>query len=92
MDIKETKELIAGVKEAFKLGKSVRDIVADGVGPEDLMKGFDLVREQSSKVEIYAAAAKDVAIVKEELKDLSKDEMVEIFLMLVAAVSDVEAA
>lgn len=91
-DIKETKELLAGVKEAVKLGKAVRDIVADGVDSSDLPKAFELVKEQSKKVELYTAAIKDVALVKEEIKDLSKEELIEIVLSVVSAVSEIEAA
>lgn len=91
-DIKETKELIAGVKEAVKLGKKIRDIVADGIDSSDLPKAFELVKEQSAKIEIYNAARKDIVLVKEEIKDLSKEELIEIVLSIVTAVSEVEAA
>ena len=91
-DIKETKELIAGVKEAVKLGKAIRDIVADGIDSSDLPKAFELVKEQSKKIETYNAAYKDVALVKEEIKDLSKEELIEIVLSVVSAVSEIEAA
>ena len=72
MDTKETNELLDGIVEAVKAGKKIRDIVADGIDASDLPKAFDLVKEQSGKIEVYSAAAKDVSKVKEELKDLDK--------------------
>ena len=92
MDVKETKELIAGLKEAFKAGKSIRDILKDGVEASDLPKVFELVKEQASKAEIYTDAIKDVSSIKDELKDLSKDEVIELFMELASAVSEVEKA
>lgn len=92
MDIKETKELLKGVTEAVKLGKSVRDIAKDGIDASDLPKAFELVKEQAEKVEIYTAAVKDVALVKEEIKDLSKEELLEIIMTVVSSVSEIEAA
>ncbi len=91
-DIKETKEFIAGVKEALKAAKKVRDIVADGVGVDDLPKAFELVKEQSSKIEVYSAAVKDVSLIKEELMDLSKEEIIELVMEIVKASSEVEGA
>ena len=89
-DIKETKELLAGVKEAIILGKKVRDIVADGIDSSDLPKAFELVKEQSAKVAVYTLAIKDVELVKEEIKDLSKEELIELIMSVVSAVSEIE--
>lgn len=90
MEIKETKELIAGVKEAFKAGKEIKKIVEDGVSAGDLPAAFELVKAQSSKLEIYSEAVKDANLIKDELKDLSQAEIIEIFMELVKAVSEVE--
>jgi urease gamma subunit len=89
---KETVELIDGIVEAVKAGKSVRDIVKDGVDMTDLPKAFELIKEQSAKVEIYAAAAKDVALIKEELQDLDKAEIISLVMKLAEAVSEIEKA
>ena len=90
MEIKETKELVAGLKEAFKAGKKIRNIVKDGISAGDLPAAFELVKEQSAKLEIYSAAVKDAYLIKDELKDLSQAEIIEIFMELVKAVSEVE--
>lgn len=88
--IKETKEFILGATEAIKFGKGVRNIVRED--KLDPIKAFELVKDQFSKVEIYSAAIKDADKIKDELKNLSKEEMVELFLELVSAVSEVEKA
>lgn len=85
--IKETKEMIAGLKEAFKAGKTIKKMVEEGF---DVVKAFELIKAQIEKVEIYSDAVKDADKIKDELKDLSKEEMVELFLELVSAVSEVE--
>lgn len=90
--IKETKELLEGIKELAKLGKEVRDILGDGYQPSDLVSGFDVIKNQADKVDVYKSAYEGVKLVPEELKDLSKDEMVELFLLLVNGVSEVEKA
>lgn len=89
--VKETKELLAGVKEAAKLGKKVRDIVADGVDANDLPKAFGLFQEQAGKVAIYSLAIEDVAKVKLELQDLDKAEIIELLMEVVSSISEVEA-
>lgn len=91
-EIKETKELIVGIKEAVKAGKKIRDIVSDGIAADDLPKAFELVKEQSTKVEIYSAAVKDVSLIKDELKDLSQPELIELFMDLAKAVTEIEKA
>lgn len=91
-EIKETKELIAGLKEAVKAGKKVRDIVKDGVGADDIAKAIELVKAEVAVIPVYEAAAKDVSLVKAELQDLDKDELVELFLEIVQGVREVEAA
>ena len=90
--IKETQELIAGLTEAVKLGKNIRDIVKDGLDTSDIPKAFDLVKEQSEKFAVYEAALKDVKLVKEELKDLDKEEILTIIFQLVDAVEQIEKA
>lgn len=92
MEIKETKELIAGLKEAFKAGKKIKEIVGDGVSVNDVNASFELIKDQSSKLEIYSAAVKDANLIKEELKDLTQPELIELFLELVKSVSEVEKA
>jgi hypothetical protein len=91
-DIKETKELLVGVKEGFKLGKGIRDIVKDGVDAADLPATFNLIKEQAEKLDVYDAAIKDVKLVKEEIKDLEKEEIIELLFIVVDAISEVEAA
>jgi putative ubiquitin-RnfH superfamily antitoxin RatB of RatAB toxin-antitoxin module len=89
--VKETKELLAGVKEAAKLGKKVRDIVKDGVDASDLPKAFGLFQEQSGKLGVYSLAIADVEKVKSELQDLDKAEIIELLMEVVSAISEVEA-
>lgn len=88
--IKETKELLEGLKEAFKLGKNIRDIVADGLSAEDLTEAFTVIKEQYENIDLYDAAITDIDKIKDEVKDLSKDEMVELFLLIVTSISEVE--
>lgn len=90
LSIKETQELIAGLTEAVKLGKNIRDIVKDGVDASDIPKAFDLIKNQSEKFEIYEAALKDVKLVKDELKDLDKEEILTLIFQLVDAVEQIE--
>lgn len=89
-DIKETKEFIAGLKEGAKAGKKIRDIVKDGIDAGDLPKAFELVKEQAEKAPVYSAAVADIAKIKEEIKDLDKNEVVEIVMQIVSAVSEIE--
>lgn len=90
--IKETKELLEGVKELAKLGKQVRDILGDGYQPSDLVAGFDVIKDQADKVDVYKAAYEGVKLVKDELKDLDKEEIIELVMVLVNGVSEVEKA
>lgn len=90
--IKETKEILEGVKEGFKVGKAIRDIVADGVDQSDLMPAFDLIRKQAAKLDVYAAAVEDAHLAKEELQDLEKDEIIELFMIVVEGVNEVDKA
>lgn len=89
-DIKETKELLEGVKELAKLGKEVRDILGDGYQPSDLVAGFDVIKKQADKVDVYKDAYEGAKLIPEELKDLDKEEMVELFMMLINGISEVE--
>ena len=90
--MKETNELIDGVVEAVKAGKKIRDILADGATMADVPAAFELIKEQSAKLEIYSAAAKDAKLAIEELKDLDKEEIIGLVMKLVSAVSEIEKA
>lgn len=90
--IKELEELLAGIKEGFMLGKSIRDIVSDGVDVTDIPAAFELVKKQADKFAIYEAAVKDVDMVKEELKDLDKEEIMKLLLVVIDGISEVEKA
>jgi hypothetical protein len=92
LGIKETQELIAGLTEAVKLGKGVRDLVKGGVSVASIPQAFEIIKEQSEKYGIYEAALKDVKLVKEELKDLDKEEILTIIFALVDAVEQIEKA
>jgi hypothetical protein len=89
---KELEELLAGVKEGFMLGKSIRDIVKDGVDVTDIPKAFEVIKEQADKFAIYEAAVKDVKLVKEEVKDLDKEEIVKLLFIVIDGISEVEKA
>lgn len=89
-DIKETKELLVGIKEAVKLGKSVRDIVRDGVDTGDIPAAFELVRAQTGKFEIYNAAFSGVKEIKEELKDLDSAEIAELFFQIIESIEEID--
>jgi|VirMetMinimDraft_7_1064189.scaffolds.fasta_scaffold08663_4 hypothetical protein len=90
--IKELEELLEGIKEGFMLGKAIRDIVADGVDVSDIPAAFELVKKQADKFSIYEAAVKDVDMVKEEIKDLSKEEIMKLLLVIIDGISAVEKA
>ena len=90
--IKETQELIAGLAEAVKLGKGVRDLVKSGVSVASIPQAFEIIKEQSEKFGVYEAALKDVKLVKEELKDLDKEEILVLIFALVDAVEKIEKA
>lgn len=88
--VKETKELLNGIKEAAKLGKKVRDIVSDGVDASDLPKAFGLFQEQAGKLAVYSLAFENIAEVKLELQDLDKAEIIELLMEVVNGISEVE--
>lgn len=90
--IKETEEILIGVKEAFKAGKAIRDIVKDGVDMTDIPKAFELVKNQSDKLMIYEAAIKDAKLAKDELKDLDKEEILKLLMIVIDGVSEVDKA
>lgn len=88
--IKETQELIAGLTEAVKLGKNIRDLVKGGVSAASIPQAFEIIKEQSEVFGVYEAALKDVKLVKEELKDLDKEEILTLIFALVEAVEAIE--
>ena len=90
--LKETSEMIEGVKHAFVFGKGVRDIVKDGVDKNDIFPAFELLKKQIDKADIYKDAIKDAKLIKDELKDLSKEELLEVIFKLADAVAEVEKA
>jgi hypothetical protein len=90
--IKETKELLTGVKQVFKLAKGVRDILADGVDAGDLPATFTLIKDQADQIDVYDAAIKDVKLVKEEITDLEKEEIMELLFIVIDGISEVEEA
>ena len=87
---KETQELLEGIKEAVKLGKSVRDIVADGVDANDIPAASTVIKAQSDKLDMYNAAFQDVSKIKEELKDLDSQEIAALFFQIVEAVEEID--
>lgn len=91
-DIKETKEILEAIKEGFKVGKTVRDIVADGADMSDLPAAFNLIKEQAEKLDVYAAAIEDAKLAKEELEDLDKEEIIELFMIVIQGINEVEKA
>lgn len=90
--IKETQELLTGIKELVKLGKKLRDIVKDGIDTGDIPAAFNLVKEQSEKFEIYEAAFEGIGDVKAELEDLSKEEILGLFMQVIESVKEIEKA
>lgn len=91
-DIKETKEILEAVKEGFKVGKAVRDIIADGADMSDLPAVFNLVKEQADKLDVYADAIENAKLAEEEIKDLDKAEIIELLMIIVEGISEVEKA
>ena len=89
---KETQELIVGLTEAVKLGKGLRDLIKGGVSVASIPQVFEIIKEQSEKYGVYEAALKDVKLVKEELKDLDKEEILVLVFALVDAVEQIEKA
>jgi hypothetical protein len=57
-----------------------------------LVAGFDVIKGQADKVDVYKAAYEGVKLVKDELKDLDKEEIIELVMVLVNGVSEVEKA
>lgn len=90
--IKETQELLAGLTEAIKLGKNVRDLVKGGVSSAGLPGVFNLIKEQSEKLDVYSAAIDNVKEVKEEIKDLDKEEILALVFQIVDAIDQIEKA
>ena len=90
--IKETQELATGIKELAKLGKKLRDIVKDGINTGDIPAAFNLVKEQSEKFEVYEAAFEGIGDIKAELEDLSKEEILGLFMQVVESVKEIEKA
>ena len=88
--IKETQELATGIKELAKLGKKLRDIVKDGISTGDIPAAFNLVKEQSEKFEVYEAAFEGIGDIKAELEDLSKEEIITLFMQGIAGLKEVE--
>jgi len=88
--IKNTEEMLEGIKEAIKLGKSVRDIVADGVDANDIPAAFALVKAQSDKLDMYNAAFQEVKKVKEEIEDLDSQEIAALFFQIVEAIEEID--
>ena len=84
---KETNELIDGAVEAIKLGFDVKAILELDATSEKLAEAFVVLKEQAAKLEIYTAAIKDVSLVKDELKNLSNEELIALLMKLASAVS-----
>jgi type III secretion system FlhB-like substrate exporter len=84
-DIKETKELFAGLA---LIAKAAKKIAADGkVSLADAEHIIDLAKESS----VIVAAFKDLKEVPAELKDLDKEELIDLVLTVYKAVGEVEA-
>jgi hypothetical protein len=82
--IKETKELFEGLAEVAKTAKAVAN---DGkVDFSDLSHVVALATNSS----VLVAAVKDVNEVPEEIKDLSKEELLELIGIIYKKVSEVE--
>jgi len=81
-----------GFVVVFFLISTVSDPVVAGVDVSDFPKAIELVKEQVAKVEIYSAAAKDVSLVKAELQDVDKEELITLVMKLASAVSEIEKA
>lgn len=84
--IKETKELFQGLGAVAKTAKAV---AKDGkVDFSDISHVVELAKNSSVLVE----AVKDIDQIPAELKDLEKDELLEIIMLVYKQVSEVEAA
>lgn len=95
--IKEFKELIAGLKEAVKAIKEIRDIVKnfkaeDADKMKAVMEAIALLKGQFDKLEVYKDAFEGMDELKEELKDLDTAEIMELITELVDAVKEIERA
>lgn len=85
-DIKETRELFAGLS---LVAKAAKKIAADGkVSLADAEHVIDLAKESS----LLVAAVKDLKEVPAELKDLEKEELLELILTVYKAVQEIEQA
>lgn len=86
MSIKETKELFEGLSEVAKVAKAVQK---DGkVDFTDLSHVIDLAKKSSVLVE----AVKGIDKVPEEIKNLSKEELLEVVMLVYKKISEVESA
>lgn len=87
MDIKETKEIIAGMGEAAvtakKLKTVVEKILKDGISAEDVIYLGELTSAMPD-LSVMAAAAADAKVALEEMKELDQAEVLEIIADLYA--------
>lgn len=85
-DLKQTKELFEGLK---LVAVAAKKISKDGkVDLSDVGAVIDLAKESS----ILIDAVKDIKEVPEELKDLEKEELLELIMAVYKAVDEVEKA
>ncbi len=84
-DIKNLKELLAGLKLLAVEGKK---IAKDGIGIEDIAAVVDLAKN----FDVLAAAVKDINLVEDEIKDLDQAEILELVAELFALVKAVKEA
>jgi len=89
---KETNEALDAVVLAIKAGKKVRDIVKDGVDASDFPKAIELITSEIQNVPVYTAGAKDANLIKAELQDLDKSEIVALIMKVVESIEEVEKA
>lgn len=85
MDIKETKELIVGLKKAAVI---VKKIAKDGIDATDLVH----IKDIADAMPALSAAVKDIDKMKEELKDLDQAEVIAIIGELYAAADELNKA
>lgn len=95
MDIKETKEIIAGMEEGMitlKKIKRIWDVASEnGIGAEDLVHIGDLIKA-APDMSVMSAAVEGAEVALEEIKDLDEQEVFEIISLLYAGVKKVEQA
>lgn len=85
-DIKETKELFAGLA---LIAKAAKKIAEDGkVSLLDASHVIDLAKESA----VLVAAVKDIKEVPEELKDLEKEELLDLIMVVYKSISEIEKA